>query len=63
MIEAFGLSNVYYILGLLRAKEVIIDNWNDPPKMHPSEGNFSGDQTGRVVRLADSHGGILAPSP
>ena len=63
MIEAFDLSNVYYILDLLRANGVTVDDWNHHPQMHPSEGNFLGDQTGRVVGLADSHGDILFPSP
>ena len=30
-------------------------------QMHPLEGNFSGDQTLRVVGLVDSHGDILVP--
>ena len=63
VIKAFGLSDVYYILGLLRADEVMVDDQNHHPQMHPLEGNFLGDQTGRVVGLADSHGDILVPLP
>ena len=63
VIEAFGLSDVYYILGLLRANGVMVDGWNHHPQMHPLEGNFSGDQTGRVVGLADSHRDFLVPLP
>ena len=63
VMEAFGLSNVCYMLGLLRAEEVTVDDWNHHPQMHPSEGNLLGNQTGRVVGLADSHGNILAPLP
>ena len=63
VIEAFGLSNIYYILSLLRANEVMVDDWNYHLQIHPSEGNFLGDQTGRVVGLADSHGDVLASSP
>ena len=63
VIEAFGLSNVYYVLGLLRANEVMVDDQNHHPQIQPSEGNFSGDQTRRVVGPADSHGDILAPLP
>ena len=63
VIETFGLSNTYYVLSLWRANGVMVDNWNHHPQMHPSEGNFFGDQTRRVVGLADSHGGALVPSP
>ena len=63
MIEAFGLSNVYYVLNLLRANEVTVDDWNHHPQMHPSEGNFLGDQTRRVVGPVDLHGDVLAPLP
>ena len=63
VIEAFGLSNIYYILSLLRADRVMVDNWNHHPQMHPLEGNFSWDQTGRVIGLADSHEDVLVPSP
>ena len=63
VIEAFGLSDVYYILSLLRADEVTVDDQNHHPQMHPSEGNFLGDQTRRVVGLADSHGDVPAPLP
>ena len=63
VIEAFGLSNVYYVLDLLRADGVTVDNQNHHLQMHPSEGNFSGDQTRRVVGPVDSHGDILSPSP
>ena len=61
VMEAFGLSNVSYILGLLRADEVMVDNQNHHPQTHPLEGNLAGDQTGRVIGLADSHRDILAP--
>ena len=60
---AFGLSNAYCVFGLWRANEVIVDNWNYHPQMHPLDGNSSGDQTGRVVGLADSHRGTLVPLP
>ena len=40
--KAFGLSDVYYILGLWRANKVIVDDQNHHPQMHPSEGNFLG---------------------
>ena len=50
------------ILGLLRANEVMVDNQNHHPQTHPSEGYFLGDQTRRVVGLADSHRVVLAPS-
>ena len=63
VIEAIGLSDVYYVLSLLRANGVMVDNWNHHPQMHPSEGNFLGVQTERVVGPADSHGGVLVPSP
>ena len=63
MIKAFGLSNIYYILGLLRANGVMVDDWNHHPQMHPMEGSFLGDQTRRVVGLADSHGDILVLLP
>ena len=59
--EAFNLSSVYYVLGLLRADGVMVDGQNHHPQMHPSEGNFLGNQTGRVVGSADSHGDILVP--
>ena len=61
VIEAFGLSNVYYVLSLLRADEVAVDDWYQHPQMHPSEGNFLGDQTRRVVGLVDSHGDVWPP--
>ena len=61
VIEAFSLSDVRYILGLLRANGVTVDNWNHHPQMHPLEGNILGDQTGRVVGSADPHGDVLAP--
>ena len=61
VIEAFGLSNIYYVLSLLRANGVMVDDQNHHPQMHPSEGNFLGDQTKRVVGLADSHRDILVP--
>ena len=63
VMEAFGLSNICYIPGLLRAEEVTVDDQNHHPQMHCSEGNLSGDQTGRFVGLMDSHGDVLAPSP
>ena len=63
MIEAFGLSDVYYILSLLRANGGMVGGWNHNPQMHLSEGNFLGDQIGRVVGLADSHRDVLVPLP
>ena len=63
VIEAFGLSKAYYILGLLRASEVMVGDQNHISKTHPSEGNFLGDQTRRVVGPVDSHGDVLAPLP
>ena len=63
VIEAFGVSKVYYVLNLLRANEVPIDDQNYHPQMHPSEGKLLGDQTGRVFGLADSHVYVLAPLP
>ena len=63
VIEAFALSNMCYVLGLMRANEVTVDDLNHHPNTHPSEGNFLGDQTGRVVGLADSHWDVLVPSP
>ena len=61
--EAFGLSNVYYVLSLLRANEVMVDDQNHHPQTHPSEGILLEDQARRVVEPADSHGDGLAPSP
>ena len=63
VMEAFGLSNICYILSLLRANKVMVDSWNNHPQMHPSEGNLLGGQTGRVVGLADSHRDVLAYLP
>ena len=63
VIEAFGLSNVHFILSLLRANGVMFDDWNHHPQMHPLEGNFSGDQIGSVVGLVGSHRDVLVPSP
>ena len=63
VIEAFDLSNAYYILSLWRADGVMVGGQNHNPQMHLSEGNFLGDQTRRVVGLTDSHGDILVPSP
>ena len=60
-IEAFDLSNAYYVLSPWRADGVMVGGWNHNPQMHPSEGNFLGDQTGRVVGLADIHRDILVP--
>ena len=62
VIQAFGLSDVYYVLSLLRADRVTVDDQNHYHQMHPSEGNLLGDQTGRVVWLADSHGNVLVLS-
>ena len=45
VIEAFGLSNAYYILSLWRANGVMVDNWNHHPQTHLLEGNFFGGQT------------------
>ena len=61
--EAFGLSNIYCILGLLGANEVMVDDQNHHPWRHPSEGSLLGGQTRRVVWPADLHGDILAPLP
>ena len=63
VMEAFSLSNICYVLGLMRANEVMVDNQNHHPQMHPSEENLMGDQTRRVVGLAGSHGDFLAPLP
>ena len=63
VIEAFDLSNAYYILGHRRADGVMVGGWNHNPQTHPLEGNFSGDQTRKVVGLMDSHGDVLVPSP
>ena len=63
VMEAFGLSNAYYVLGLWRANGVAVDDQNHHPQMHPLEWNFSGDQTGRVVGPADSHRDVLVPLP
>ena len=61
--EAFGLSDTCYIPSLWRADGVMVDDQNHHPQMHPLEGNFLGDQTRRVVGLADSHGDVLVPLP
>ena len=61
VMEAFGLSDIYYILSLSRADEVMVDDQNHHPQMHPSEGNLSGGQTRRAVGPADSHRDVLAP--
>ena len=61
VMEAFGLSNIYYILGILRADGVMVDGWNHHPQTHPLEGNFLGDQTRRVFWPADSHRDVLVP--
>ena len=63
VMEAFDVSNISYILGLLRANKVMVDGQNHHPQTHPSEGNLRGGQTRMVVGLADSHGDILAPLP
>ena len=63
MIEAFDLSNAYYVFGPWSANGVMVGGWNHNLQMDPLEGNFLGYQTGRVVGLADSHGNILVPSP
>ena len=63
VIEAFDLSNAYYILGPWRVDGAMVGGQNHNPQMHPSEGNFLGDQTRRVVGLADSHRDILVPLP
>ena len=63
VIEAFGLSDAYYILSLWRADGVMVDDQNHHPQMHLSEGNFLEDQTRKVFGLADSHGDILVPLP
>ena len=63
VMEAFDLSNIYCILGLSGANEAMVDDGNHHPWRHLSEGSLSGDQTGRVVGLADSHRDILAPLP
>ena len=61
VMEAFDLSDAYYILGPWRANGVMVGGQNHNPQMHPLEGNFSGDQTRRVVGPADSHGDVLVP--
>ena len=63
VIEAFGLSDIYYVLGLSRPNEVMVDDQNHHPQLQPSEGNFLGDQTGMVVGPADSHRDVLPPLP
>ena len=62
-IEAFELSNAYYVLSSWRANGVMVDGQKHNPQMHPLEGNFLGDQPGRVVGLADLHRDILVPLP
>ena len=42
---------------------VMVGGQNHNPQTHLLEGNFSGDQTRRVVGLADSHGDVLVPLP
>ena len=61
VMEAFGLSTVYCILGLSGANELMVEDQNHHSQRHTSEGNLLGNQTGRVVGLADSHRDILAP--
>ena len=63
VIEAFGLSNIYYILSLLRPDEVMVDDQNHHPQMHPPKGKLLGDQTRRVVGPVDSHRDVPAPFP
>ena len=63
VMEASDLSNGYYVLIPWRAAGVMVGGQNHNPQMYPWEGNFSGDQTRRVVGLADSHGNILVPLP
>ena len=41
----------------------MVGGWNHNPQMHPLEGNFLGDQTGRDVGLVDLHRDVLVPSP
>ena len=40
VLEAFGLSDVYCILGLLGADEVMADDQNHHPQKYPSEGSL-----------------------
>ena len=61
--EAFGLSDIYCILSLSRADEVIVDDWNQLLQRHTSKGTLLGDQIGRVVGPVGLHEDILAPSP
>ena len=42
VMEAFGLSDIYYILSLWRADEVMVDNWSHHPQMHPLGGTSWG---------------------
>ena len=62
-IEASGLSNAYYVLGLWRADGVMVGGQNCNLQMHLLEGNFLRDQIRRVVGPADSHKDILVPLP
>ena len=61
VVEAFGLSNAYYIPGLWRDDEVKEDDQNHHSQMHLLEGNFLGDQTGRVVGLGIHTGTSWSP--
>ena len=36
VMEALGLSDVYYVLGLLGADMVMVDDWSHHPWRHPS---------------------------
>ena len=63
VVGAFGLSYAYYILSLWRAGGVMVGNQSHHPQMHLLEGNFLGDQTGRVVGWADSHRDVIVPLP
>ena len=61
VMEAFGLSNVYYVLSLSRANKVMVGDQNHHPQTHPSERNLLGDQTRRIAGPADSHRDVLSP--
>ena len=61
VMEAFGLSNVYCVPGLLGANEVMVDDQNHHPWRYPLEDSLSVDQAGRVFGTADLHRDALAP--
>ena len=45
VMEAFGLSNVYYVLSPSGAGKVEVDAQSHHPQRHPSEGSLLGGQT------------------